>query len=112
MSDRQRMSCWPDIPGGVLSYQPPGHPVYQVYRDASPLSYVDSEDPPFLVFHCTEDPVVSVQQSHALAAALSAAGVPYEFHALADGDHAAVFSLEEFVPMSYAAEWLLQQLPR
>lgn len=44
-------------------------------RQASPVTYVDASDPPFLIQHGTADPVVPFVQSEMLHAALTAAGV-------------------------------------
>jgi acetyl esterase/lipase len=46
-----------------------------IYRKASPITYVTSDDPPFLFFHGTEDHLVQLAQSKALADKLHAAGV-------------------------------------
>jgi acetyl esterase/lipase len=43
---------------------------------ASPVVYASADDPPFLILHGTEDPVVPPEQSQALYEALTAAGVP------------------------------------
>jgi acetyl esterase/lipase len=50
---------------------PPG-----LARSASPLAYIDSKDPPFLIQHGTADVTVSPKQSQRLYDALRAAGVP------------------------------------
>jgi acetyl esterase/lipase len=52
---------------------PPG-----LARSASPLAYIDSNDPPFLIQHGGADVTVSPKQSQRLYAALHAAGVPAE----------------------------------
>jgi acetyl esterase/lipase len=52
---------------------PPG-----LARSASPLAYIDSKDPPFLIQHGTADVTVSPRQSQKLYDALRAAGVPAE----------------------------------
>ena len=52
---------------------PPG-----LARSASPLAYIDSKDPPFLIQHGTADVTVSPKQSQRLYDALRAAGVPAE----------------------------------
>ena len=44
-------------------------------RAASPITYVSKDDPPFLIFHGTEDPLVPFNQSERLAKALRQAGV-------------------------------------
>jgi len=52
---------------------PPG-----LARSASPLAYIASSDPPFLIQHGAADVTVSPKQSQRLYAALHAAGVPAE----------------------------------
>lgn len=43
-------------------------------RQASPVTYASADDPPFLIVHGTEDPVVPPQQAELLYAALKKAG--------------------------------------
>lgn len=45
------------------------------YDAASPITHVSPDDPPTLIFHGTDDALVPVAQSRALANALDAAGV-------------------------------------
>ena len=45
---------------------------------ASPMTYISPDDPPFLIIHGEDDGLVPIEQSEALAAALSATGVPVE----------------------------------
>lgn len=47
-------------------------------RAASAVSWIDSADPPFLMIHGVEDPVVAIEQSREMHAALEAAQVPSE----------------------------------
>lgn len=47
-----------------------------VRRAASPIIYVTPGDPPFLILHGTEDPMIPPRQSESLAASLEIAGVP------------------------------------
>lgn len=47
----------------------------QAARQASPISYVSRDDPPFLFLHGTKDPAVPFQQSELLHQALRKAGV-------------------------------------
>jgi acetyl esterase/lipase len=47
----------------------------QVVRRASPIAYVDSGDPPFLLIHGEADRTVAVSQSRAMEGALQRAGV-------------------------------------
>jgi acetyl esterase/lipase len=46
------------------------------YRAASPVSWIDARDPPFLLLHGTADPIVEFEQSRCLDQALDEAGVP------------------------------------
>ena len=43
-------------------------------RDASAISFVGPDMPPFLIFHCADDPTVPVRHSESLGDALKAAG--------------------------------------
>ena len=47
------------------------------FEAASPVRHVSSDDPPMLLIHGADDPLVPVAQSEALASALKAAGVPH-----------------------------------
>ncbi|SIO60964.1 Acetyl esterase/lipase [Singulisphaera sp. GP187] len=55
--------------GGSVSEKP------DAARDASPITHITKEDPPFLICHGTEDPLVPLKQSLAFHAALTKAGV-------------------------------------
>ena len=68
--------------GGVSTDKP------AAFRDASPLSHVDRGSPPFLVLHGTKDPLVPIDQSDRLVAALKAAGVPVEYVKVEGAGHA------------------------
>jgi len=48
----------------------------QIVRQASPVTYVSSDDPPFLIFHGEQDDYVLLDQSQALYARLVSSGVP------------------------------------
>lgn len=54
---------------------------------ASPLTYIDAKDPPFLLVHGTADKVVPAQQSRLAEAALRRAGVPVETIYIDGVDH-------------------------
>ncbi len=56
-------------------------------RAASPITYVGRDDPPFLIIHGTEDPLVPIDQSERLAKALKAAGVPCAYYRVVGGGH-------------------------
>lgn len=65
------------------------------YAAASPIDHVAPGDPPMLLVHGLQDPLVPVGQSRAMAAALGAAGVPHQL-ILVQGGHALDF------PVHYA----------
>ena len=48
----------------------------EVYKESSPLTYVDKQAAPFLIIHGSADPLVPISQSERLYDALKAAGVP------------------------------------
>lgn len=54
---------------------------------ASPVSYIDAKDPPFLLIHGEDDKVVPVAQSHLAEERLRAAGVPVEAIYIPGVDH-------------------------
>jgi acetyl esterase/lipase len=57
------------------------------YGLASPVTYIDAQDPPFLLIHGTEDKTVPVDQSRLAEARLRAAGVPVEAIYIDGVDH-------------------------
>ena len=54
---------------------------------ASPLTYVDGSEPPFLILHGSVDPTVSPEQSRLLRNALEEAGVPVHMYLIPGGVH-------------------------
>jgi acetyl esterase/lipase len=50
----------------------------RIIAEASPITYVSSESPPFLLIHGEQDDVVPIAQSEGFAGALSAANVPFQ----------------------------------
>ncbi len=54
---------------------------------ASPVTYVDKDDAPFLILHGSADPVVPPNQSEALQVALTKAGVESTLHLLPGAKH-------------------------
>lgn len=54
---------------------------------ASPITYVDPSDPPFLIFHGDKDRVVPHCQSELLYQALQKAGVKSRFYLVPNGQH-------------------------
>lgn len=55
---------------------------------ASPLTYIDGSEPPFLILHGSEDPVVSPEHSRQLRNALEKAGVPVMMYFIPGAVHA------------------------
>jgi acetyl esterase/lipase len=64
-------------------------------REASPVTYVSSDDPPMLIIHGTADPTVPFDQSTRLEKALKAAGVSVLLVPVTDGVHGR-FNTPEF----------------
>jgi acetyl esterase/lipase len=56
-------------------------------KAASPVTYVDKDDPPFLIIHGEKDELVSPNQSRLLSAWLKLAGVPNELIIVKDAPH-------------------------
>lgn len=54
---------------------------------ANPITYVTADDPPFLICHGDQDPLVPHHQSELLAAALKKAGVPVTFYTVQGAGH-------------------------
>lgn len=67
-----------------------GGPIHQnkdkVAR-ANPITYVTSDDPPFLIIHGTDDPVVPAHQAELLYEALKKAGVEAKLHLVEGAGH-------------------------
>jgi acetyl esterase/lipase len=51
----------------------------EVAKAASPVTFVDPQDPPFLIIHGEDDKIVPLRQSERLAEALAKAGVEHTF---------------------------------
>ena len=75
---------------------------------ANPITYVTRDDPPFLIMHGDQDPLVPLAQSRILYEALQRAGVPATFHAVNGAGHG--FGGPEIDRM--AGEFLDQNLRR
>ncbi len=56
-------------------------------RAASPVNYVDKNDPPFLIIHGEKDESVSTKHSQLLSSWLNLAGVPNELIIVKDAPH-------------------------
>lgn len=76
----------PDSPESMLL----GGPVLErqeAARQASPVTYVSADDPPFLIVHGTDDPLVPFSQAELLYAALKKAGAKPLFVKIEGGGH-------------------------
>jgi acetyl esterase/lipase len=73
---------------------------------ASPLTYVTSDDPPFLIMHGDRDPVVPISQSELLVAALNKAKVKCVFKPVAGGSHGFVGPQHEKIVLEFLDEQL------
>jgi acetyl esterase/lipase len=62
------------------------------WREASPITYVNEDAPPFLIIHGESDDVVPIAQSEALAGKLFTAGREVEFHRLPGEGHSFTFA--------------------
>ncbi len=60
--------------------------------EASPLTYVSPDDPPFLLLHGDADPAVPYEQSEIMQSALKRAGVEVELLTIPGGGHGARFT--------------------
>jgi acetyl esterase/lipase len=58
-----------------------------VFAAASPVTWVSPDDPPFLILHGNQDPVVPLSQSQSLYDRLQAVGVPVEFVVVKNAGH-------------------------
>jgi len=60
----------------------------QLYKEASPLQYLDKDDPPTLILHGTSDMLLPISQSDTLKAHLEELGVPVVYYRLPLWPHA------------------------
>lgn len=60
----------------------------ELYKEASPLQYVDANDPPTLILHGTSDDLVPIIQSDRLKARLDSLGVPCVYYRVPLWPHA------------------------
>ena len=56
-------------------------------KQVNPITYIDSSDPPFLIFHGSNDRTVPPNQSEALHEALKSAGIESTLHILDGAGH-------------------------
>ena len=67
-----------------------------MWRNASPVTYIDQNSPPTLIFHGTRDKTVDRDQSTELFAALQKAGVPSELKLVDGAGHAWPLKTKDF----------------
>lgn len=65
------------------------------YDAASPVKHVSHDDPPMLIIHGSDDYLVPVEQSRALADALDAAGVPNRLIVVENARHGFEFRIND-----------------
>lgn len=70
---------------------------YQMMVEASPITYVTPDDPPFLLIHGDADPVVSYELSVHMHQALQAAGIDTELMPVPGGGHGPLYKYNEVV---------------
>lgn len=69
----------------ALRATPQGNP--ELYRQFSVTTYLDKNDPPFLILHGTADKTVEVSQSETLAKALGKVGVEHHLEIIPGAPH-------------------------
>lgn len=86
----------PKAPEGILlGASPISRP--DLAAIASPVSYVDKNDPPFLIFHGEKDAIVNPRQSKLLSSWLTIKGVENELIIVKDAPHfGKMFDTEEY----------------
>jgi len=66
---------------------------------ASPTTYIDANDPPFLIFHGDKDRVVPHCQSEILFNALQKSKVPSQFILVPNGQHGPGVQVDPYLKM-------------
>ena len=79
------MKQWKSPEGLLIGAAPLARP--DLAKAASPVTYVDKDDPPFLIIHGEKDQLVSPKHSRLLSAWLNLAGVRNELFILKDAPH-------------------------
>lgn len=64
---------------------------YRIYKEASPVTYITPDDPPFLLMHGDKDESVSFAQSEEMEAKLKAAGVTVKLIRIEGAGHGPTF---------------------
>ena len=87
--------------------EPTEEELTQLLTKISPAHQVTSKAPPFLLIHGDADPVVPLQQSEAMVAALKKVGIPVELIVKKGGGHPWLTIHEE---VQVIADWFDKQL--
>jgi acetyl esterase/lipase len=90
-----RVSCAVDLYGPIDLTSRPEHKMFgktnaeapELYRQASPTTHLDKNDPPILILHGTADTTVPIEQSQLFDAALTKAGVEHELIVVEGAPH-------------------------
>ena len=80
----------------------------EIYERASPVRYVDPNDPPTLIFHGTLDEIVPVNQSDLLKASLTEAGVTFCYDRLAGWPHTMDAAAPVNARTRHVMKWFLE----
>ena len=97
------------VPGLTALFDGPVEERLELARLASPITHVDSSDPPLLLLHGDQDPQMPINQSHELHAAYKAHGLDVHFEVV----HGAVHGGPQFFDaerMTLAVEFLDRHL--
>lgn len=88
VADLRPVSFQKKVPRAILSFLGGTFKeLPEIYSKASPITYVNKDDPPFLFIHGTEDKTVPHQQSVDFQTALKKAGVHAELYSVEGQSH-------------------------
>ena len=77
----------------------------EIYKKASPISYITKDDPATLIFHGTIDDLVPVKQSDRLDALLKENDIPVEYHRLKGWPH----TMDASVKVNHYSQYYMNQ---
>ncbi|MCL2084715.1 MAG: alpha/beta hydrolase [Oscillospiraceae bacterium] len=75
------------VVGGLLGVPVDSPKGLMAAAAASPVTYIDGTEPPFLILHGDKDDIVSIEQSRLLRNELEKHGVPVAMHTVFGGGH-------------------------
>ena len=76
-----------DVPGQLLGASSGSKTALGRAAVATPMNYINGTEPPFLILHGSEDPVVSPSNPRMLRNALEQAGTPVHMYFIPGGHH-------------------------